>query len=100
MPSLVLQTGVRARIDGAKIAFVSRAEPQAGVFGVIREAGVHPVDADPRLLEILLTAGLIEVRCNAREFSRNSLFSPFGEGFRPAVENLGDGETVVLLVGV
>ena len=96
-PSLVLQTGVRARIDGAKIAFVSRAEPQAVVFGVIREAGVHPVDADPRLLEILFSAGLIEVRCDARKFSRNSLFSPLGEGFRPPIENLGDGETIVFV---
>ena len=62
MPLLALQTGVRARIDGTKIAFVSHAEPQAVVFGVIREAGVHPVDADPRLVELLFAAKLVELR--------------------------------------
>jgi len=97
MPLLVLQTSVWPRIDCAKIAFVSGAEPQAVIFGVVREARIQPVDADPRLVEILLTTGLVEVRCNAGKFSRDRLLGSLGERFRPLVEGLRDGETIILV---
>ena len=56
------------------IALVPRTKPQVVIFCEILEARIHPVDADPRLLKILLTAELIEARCNSLEFSWDNLF--------------------------
>jgi hypothetical protein len=76
--SLALQATVGLRIDGAKIAPVPGTEPQLVVFCEILEARVHPVDADPRFLKILLTTRLVEIRCNSRKFSRDNLFCSSG----------------------
>jgi hypothetical protein len=77
-PSLALQTTVGLRIDGTKIALVPGTEAQLVVFCEVLEARVHPVDADPRFLKILLTTRLVEIRCNSRKFSRDNLFCSSG----------------------
>jgi hypothetical protein len=53
------------RIDCTKIALGPGTEPQLVLLGKILEACVHPVDANPRLLKILLTTQLIELRYNS-----------------------------------
>src|SRR5580704_15067354 len=76
-------TAVRLRIERAKITLVPRAEPLLVIFCVVLQAGVHPVDADPRLLKLLLTAKLVEIGRNSLEFLRDALFSPYEDGSRP-----------------
>jgi hypothetical protein len=62
--------------------FVPRAESQIVVLGEILEAGVHPIDADARPLEIPAIAIIVEIGRDAVELARNDLFGALGATWR------------------
>jgi hypothetical protein len=90
---------VRSEGDCARVAFVSGAEPQLVIFCEIVEASVHPLDADPRLIKILLTTRSTEVRCDASKLSRDILFGLLRQPLRLFIECPRDGKTLVPVAG-
>jgi hypothetical protein len=89
-------TAFRLRADGAIVAFVPGTELWR-VFAEILQTGVHPVDADSRLGEILFTTRLIEVRCHALELFRDTLLAASGSGFCLLIKHLRQADAVAFV---
>jgi hypothetical protein len=89
-------TALRLGADCTIIAFIPGAELWR-VFAEILQAGVHPVDADARLREILFAAEFIQVRSNALELFRHTLLAASGGRFCLLVKRLRQADAVGLV---
>src|ERR1700730_15302469 len=92
-------TGIRHRVDGAEIALASGAEAQLGIPVEVLEAGVHPVNAHPSLVELLLAAELIEIGNDPLELFRNAVSGAHSQALRPLVIGLRYRDAVGLIDG-